>query len=35
VKRIVEAGKTLPNEELDGSQHDAYEKTFLELQRRF
>ena len=33
MKRIVEASETLPNEELDGSQHDAYEKTFLELAR--
>jgi hypothetical protein len=33
MKRIVEASETLPNEELKRSQHDAYEKTFLELQR--
>ncbi|WP_435094743.1 hypothetical protein [Halorubrum sp. N11] len=33
MKRIVELSETLPNEELDGSQHDAYEKTFLELKR--
>lgn len=33
MKRIVEASKALPNETLGGSQHDAYEKTLLELQR--
>ncbi|EMA61173.1 DUF5789 family protein [Halorubrum lipolyticum] len=33
MKRIVEASEALPNEELDGSQYDAYEKTFLELER--
>lgn len=33
MKRIVELSETLPNEELDGSQHDTYEKTFLELKR--
>ena len=33
MKRIVELSETLPNEELSGSQHDTYEKTFLELKR--
>lgn len=33
MKRIAEASEALPNEELDGSQYDAYEKTFLELKR--
>lgn len=33
MKRIVELSETLPNEELSESQHDAYEKTFLELKR--
>jgi len=33
MKRIVEASEALPNEELDGSQYDAYEKTFLELEQ--
>ena len=33
MKRIAEASRALPNEELDGSQRDAYEKTFLELAR--
>lgn len=33
MKRIVELSETLPNEELGESQHDAYEKTFLELKR--
>jgi len=31
MKRVVEAAGTLPNAELDGSQRDAYEKTFEEL----
>ena len=33
MKRIVEASEALPDEELDGSQYDAYERTFLELKR--
>ena len=33
MKRIMEASEVLPNEELDGSQYDAYEKTFLELEQ--
>jgi len=33
MKRIVEASEALPNEDLKGSQHDAYEKTLLELKR--
>lgn len=33
MKRIVEASEALPNEELDGSQYDAYERTFQELKR--
>ncbi|AEN05938.1 hypothetical protein [Halolamina sp.] len=31
MKRVLEAAETLPNTELRQSQHDAYEKTFLEL----
>jgi hypothetical protein len=33
MKRIVEASEALPDEELDGSQYDAYERTFQELER--
>ncbi|OYR42001.1 hypothetical protein DJ82_03780 [Halorubrum sp. Ib24] len=33
MKRIVETSEALPNEELDGSQYDAYERTFQELER--
>lgn len=33
MKRIVEASRALPNETLGGAQHDAYEKTLLELER--
>jgi len=33
MKRIVEASDALPDEELDGSQYDAYERTFQELER--
>jgi len=33
MKRIMEASEALPNEELDGSQYDAYERTFQELER--
>jgi hypothetical protein len=33
MKRIVEASRALPNETLGRSQHDAYEKTLLELER--
>ncbi|OYR46848.1 hypothetical protein [Halorubrum sp. Hd13] len=33
MKRIVETSEVLPNEELDGSQYDAYERTFQELER--
>ncbi|WP_050033522.1 DUF5789 family protein [Halorubrum halophilum] len=33
MKRIVELSETLPDEKLGGSQYDAYEKTFFELQR--
>ncbi|WP_144799905.1 DUF5789 family protein [Halorubrum depositum] len=33
MKRIMEASEALPNEELGGSQYDAYERTFQELER--
>ena len=33
MKRIMEASEALPNEELDGAQYDAYERTFQELER--
>jgi hypothetical protein len=32
MKRIVEASEALPNEKLGGSQYDAYERTFFELE---
>lgn len=32
MKRVVEASETLPNTDLGGSQRDAYEKTFRELE---
>ena len=32
MKRVVEASETLPNTDLRGSQRDAYEKTFEELE---
>jgi hypothetical protein len=33
MKRVIEAVDTLPNAELSESQRDAYERTFLELER--